>query len=112
MRKAGYLVAFVSNAHEAIAEIGDAPPNIIFTDIFMRDADGFELINWLRRQGSAIPLIAMSASNKTLTGQLGIAEKLGADATISKPFAEHDVLGAMKLATGQNRPAWPGQRWN
>jgi hypothetical protein len=54
----------------------------------------------------------MSASNRTLTGQLGIAEKLGAGATISKPFAERDVLGAMKLAIGETPPAWPGQRWN
>ena len=112
VRKAGYLVTFVSNAREAIAEIGDAPPSMIFTDIFMRETDGFELINWLRRQGSSIPLIAMSASNATLTGQLGIAAKLGAGATISKPFAEAEVLGAMKLASGETRPAWPGRRWN
>jgi two-component system OmpR family response regulator len=112
VRKAGYLVTFVSNTRDAIAEIGDAPPSMIFTDIFMPEVDGFELINWLRRQGSVIPLIAMSGSNKTLTGQLGTAEKLGAGASISKPFAEKDVLGAMKLALGESRPAWPGQRWN
>jgi CheY-like chemotaxis protein len=112
VRKAGYLVTFVSNAREAIAWIGDAPPSVIFTDIFMREADGFELINWLRRQGSSIPLIAMSGSNKTLTGQLRLAEKLGARATISKPILEPDVLKAMALAIGAQTPAWPGQRWN
>jgi two-component system cell cycle response regulator CpdR len=112
VRKAGYLVAFVSNAREAIAEISAAPPSIIFTDIFMPEADGFELINWLRRHGLSIPLVAMSGSNKTLTGQLGLAETLGAHATISKPFLEEGVLRAIASATGEQNPAWPGQRWS
>ncbi len=111
VRKAGYLVTYVSSAREAIAQIGDVPPNLIFTDVFVREADGFALLNWLRRTGSAIPLIAMSASNAMLTGQLGTATKLGAQATIAKPFRAADVLGAIERALGDRGPAWPSRRW-
>ena len=111
VRKAGYLVGFVSKAGDAIAEIGTAAPDIIFTDIDTPQTDGLGLINWWRRQSASIPLIAMSGANKTLTGQLGLATKLGARATVSKPPLEQDVLDAIALAIDEPRPAWPGRRW-
>ena len=112
MRKAGYLVAFVSTARDAIAEICAEPPDIVFTDIFLPGTDGFELMNWLRRRKRAIPLVAMSGANRTLTGQLGLASKLGAKATISKPFGEQDVLEAIEAAVGDRKFLWPGRRWD
>ena len=111
MRKAGYLVAFVSTARDAIAEICAAAPDIVFTDIFIPGSDGFELMNWLRRRNSPIPLVAMSAANRTLTGQLGLASKLGAKATLSKPFREQDVLEAIETAVGDHKSPWPSRRW-
>jgi CheY-like chemotaxis protein len=111
MRKAGYLVAFVSTTREAIAEICAAAPDIVFTDIFLPGTDGFELMNWLRRRNCPIPLVAMSAANRTLTGQLGLASKLGAKATISKPFREQDVLEAIEAAVGGQKSPWPSRRW-
>jgi CheY-like chemotaxis protein len=111
MRKAGYLVAFVSDAREAIAEISAAAPDIVFTDIFMPGTDGFELMNWLRRRKCPIPVVAMSGANRTLTGQLGLAAKLGAKATISKPFREQDVLEAIEAAVVEPKSPWPSRRW-
>jgi CheY-like chemotaxis protein len=112
MQKAGYLVAFVSTAREAITEISAEAPDIVFTDIFMPGTDGFELMNWLRRRKPPIPLVAMSGANRTLTGQLGLASKLGAKATISKPFREQDVLEAIEVAVGDQKPSWPSRRWD
>ena len=112
MQKAGYLVAFVSTAREAIAEISAEPPDIVFTDVFMPGTDGFELMNWLRRRKRPIPLVAMSGANRTLTGQLGLASKLGAKATISKPFREEDVLEAIEAAFAGQKSPWPSRRWD
>jgi len=111
MRRAGYLVAFVSTAREAIAAISAAAPDIVFTDIFMSGADGFVLMNWLRRRRSSIPLVAMSGGNTRLTGQLGLASTLGAKATISKPFRERDVLEAIEAAVSDQKSPWPSRRW-
>jgi CheY-like chemotaxis protein len=111
VRRAGYLARFVSNAREAIAEINAEAPAIVFADIYMPGADGFELINWLRRRSRAIPLVAMSGANKVITRQLGLAARLGANATLSKPLIEQDVLAAIALANADQNPHWPGQRW-
>ena len=112
MQKAGYLVAFGSTAREAIAEICADPPDIVFTAVFMPGTDGVELMNWLRRRKWPIPLVAMSGANSTLTGQLGLASKLGAKATISKPLQEQDVLEAIEAAVGEEKSRWPGRRWD
>jgi CheY-like chemotaxis protein len=111
MLKAGYLVAFVTSARDAIAEICAATPDIVFTDIHSPGTDGFELMNWLRRSKCLIPLVAMSGANSTLTGQLGLASKLGAKATISKPFREQDVFEAIEAAVGVQKSPWPSRRW-
>jgi len=111
VRKAGYLAAFVSNTRDAVAEISAAAPDIIFADIHAAKTDGIALINWLRRHSSAIPLVAMSGANTTLTGQLGLAAKLGARATISKPLREEAVLEAIERAIVERLPKWPAQRW-
>jgi CheY-like chemotaxis protein len=110
IRKAGYFVAFVSTAREAMAAIRAGAPDIIFTDIFMPGADGFELLNWLRRRNCATPLVAMSGANRALTGQLGLASKLGAKAAISKPLCEKDVLEAIEAAVGGQKSPWPTRR--
>jgi FixJ family two-component response regulator len=68
------------------------------------------LINWLRRRNYPIPLVAMSGANRALTGQLGLASKLGAKATISKPFREQDVLEAIEAAVGDQKSPWPSRR--
>jgi len=103
MQKAGYLVAFVSNARDAIAEIGAAAPDIVVADVFMQEAGGFELLNWLRRRKSAIPIIAMSGAKGTLTGQLGLAAKLGAKATVLKPFQKQRASAGCDAATPTRR---------
>jgi DNA-binding NtrC family response regulator len=111
VRKAGYLAGFVSNARDAIAEICVAVPDIVFTDIHTPQTEGLELINWLRRASSSIPLIAMSGANKALTGQLSLATKLGACAAVSKPLLEKDVFDAIELAVAGRSANWPGRRW-
>jgi CheY-like chemotaxis protein len=112
VRKAGYLAAFVSNTTEAIAEISAVAPEIIFADVSTPEADGLELINWLRRRSLSIPLIAMSAASKLLTDQLGLASRLGAAATISKPYLTEDVFKVIALAASHRNPIWPGHRWS
>jgi CheY-like chemotaxis protein len=87
-----YKVILASDAEAAIAVVMDSPPDIILTDIYMPEADGFELINWLRKNGSAIPVIAMSGTVTPRYDQLSIAENLGAAAVIEKPFRQAQVI--------------------
>jgi len=90
----GYDVSCVEDARAAIAALASRVPDIIITDIYMPAGDGFELINWLRNEGMAIPVIAMSGST-SISGeydQLSVAEHLGAAAVIDKPFRQSKLV--------------------
>ena len=84
----GFLVSTAGNAWEAICEVGAQRPDLILTDIYMPEGDGYELISAMRNFGEAIPIVAMSggALQYGVEDHLGIAKRLGAEATLSKPF--------------------------
>ena len=66
--------------------------DIIITDIIMPDKDGFETITDIRRHDDKIPIIAVTGDGSyELNQNLMIAERLGADDTLMKPF-ETSVL--------------------
>jgi CheY-like chemotaxis protein len=84
----GYVVSTAANSGEALLELGALRPDVVLTDIYMYGGDGFELINAMRSFGHEIPIVAMSGGMQPfgVADQLGIAQRLGATATIAKPF--------------------------
>lgn len=90
----GYRVDSAADARAAIESVGKHAPDIIITDIYMPAGDGFELLNWLRNNGMAIPVVAMSGSSSGSGeyDQLSVAEHLGAAAIIDKPFRQSKLV--------------------
>jgi CheY-like chemotaxis protein len=88
-----YRVTMAGNAAAAIAAVTDQPPDVVLTDIYMPDADGFELINALRQRAAAVPIIAMSGGGRVGNyDNLAIATHLGAAAVIDKPFSNASLI--------------------
>ena len=103
----GYVVSTVCNAYEAIVEIGAQRPDAILTDIYMPEGDGYELITTIRDFGEDIPVIAMSGGpylvgtdHVGINDYLGMAERLGAVATIAKPFRPSELVATIDRAIG------------
>jgi CheY-like chemotaxis protein len=68
--KWGYRVSHSDNALTAVEEISKTNPSVIFLDINMPGASGFDLIKLIRRQPkiAAVPLVLLTAE-KTLSNQ-------------------------------------------
>ena len=102
----GYVVSTVGNACEAIAEISAQRPDAILTDIYMPDGDGYELISTIRDFGDDIPVVAMSGGPYYCgTDYLGMAKRLGAVATLEKPFRPAELVETLDRAIGRRVPA-------
>jgi DNA-binding NtrC family response regulator len=84
---AGHTVTEARDGSEGVAVFRRAPPAMVITDIVMVDGEGIETIRALRREAPAMPILAMSGSG---THYLHMAGRLGASATIEKPFRPHD----------------------
>ena len=89
---AGYTVDVAANGREALEVQRMRPADVLITDIFMPDADGFEAIDLFRREFPRTRIIVVSGGAQfTKRDYLPDAQLIGADATLQKPF-DVDVL--------------------
>lgn len=88
-----YDVVSCLNALDAKNIFVKFEPNIVITDIVMPDVDGIELLGSLRKINPDIRVIAMSGGNKGHGDTyLQLADKLGANTILNKPFHLSDLL--------------------
>ena len=72
------------------------PAEVLITDIFMPDTDGFEAIDAFRRQFPRTKIVVVSGGAQfTKRNYLPDAELAGADATLQKPFDMEALLGLL-----------------
>jgi CheY-like chemotaxis protein len=104
---AGYDVAVAANARGALEYLVDHRPDLILTDIFMPDGDGFDLIGVVRRSGLGIPIIAISGGATPIGADpLDIARQLGA-VPVAKPFRAQELLDTVKRMIGGGQRETP-----
>jgi CheY-like chemotaxis protein len=92
LEAAGYTVAIAANAQEALALQRREPADVLVTDIFMPEGDGFEAIDAFRRGFPATRIVVVSGGGQRgKADYLAAARLAGVDATLQKPF-EIEVL--------------------
>ncbi len=105
---AGYRVLEADNGNQGSQMYAEYRPDLVLTDIVMPEKEGMELIMELRQLNADLPIIAMSGGNAGFSGSyLTAAGKLGANATLAKPFTASHLLTAIekllkpRFATGR-----------
>jgi len=94
---AGYIVDVAANGREAIEVQRSRPADVLITDIFMPDADGFEAIDAFRAEFPRTKIIVVSGGAQfSKRDYLPDAALMGADATLQKPFEIDALLGTLK----------------
>ncbi|HVI89318.1 MAG TPA: response regulator [Dongiaceae bacterium] len=102
-------VRLARDGRDAIAQINDRAPDVIVTDIIMPDMEGLEIISSLHKSHPRIRVIAVSGSGRGQSvDYLAYAEKLGAFATLTKPFRRDELLQAVHRAFDDPEPSGPG----
>ena len=101
----GYDVICAADGRMAEQLVDAREPDLILTDIVMEEADGLELINTiLRVRKLAVPIIAMSGVPSPYGfDRMAIAERLGAVATLAKPFSNKLLMETIERALGAAR---------
>lgn len=98
LEDAGHNVRFAAEGHEALRKLSCAHFDLVVTDIVMPEMDGIELIGELRRRFPATRIIAMSGGGERFPTNdgLAIARRLGAGASLNKPFVADELLNAVE----------------
>ena len=93
----GYDIACSLNGEDANNKFVKFKPDLVITDIVMPEVDGIELLLSLRKINPDIRVIVMSGGNRGHADTyLQMADKLGANAILNKPFELSDLLVHVK----------------
>jgi CheY-like chemotaxis protein len=97
LEAAGYRVRVAAHGGEAIALQNERPADILITDIFMPESDGFEAIDQFRRDFPDTKIVAMSGDAQHARREyLSVAALVGVDATLKKPFKTEELLRTLR----------------
>jgi DNA-binding response OmpR family regulator len=94
LEREGYKVVVAQNGKQGMRLFRQEQTDLVITDIFMPEKEGLETIRELRKECPGIKIIAMSGGMARAENfsALPLAEKLGADHTLVKPFGRSELL--------------------
>jgi len=95
LEAAGHEVTFAANGRDGFEANRRRPADLVVTDIFMPNQEGFETIRDLKREFPAVKIIVMSGGSRSIgtAPYFLAATALGADAVLTKPFGATTLLG-------------------
>lgn len=101
LRRAGHETVTAGNGREGLARFASGHFDLVISDIFMPECDGLEVMKELRGRAPGTAVILMSGGAPSIDQDyLGIGARLGASATLKKPFLPGELLVAVDAALG------------
>jgi DNA-binding response OmpR family regulator len=92
LEKNNFDVEVAQSGRDALESIARAKPHLILLDIMLPDLDGYEIYQMIREETAwdDIKVIYLSARSRDIDIAKGL--NLGADAYITKPFSNTELL--------------------
>ena len=91
----GYDVDLAADGREALDRLGAGPdPDAVILDVLMPEVDGLEVCTELRRSGSRLPVLMLTARAEVENRVAGL--DAGADDYVTKPFALAELLARLR----------------
>ena len=103
LKSARHQTVTAADGKEGVKQYLANPADLVITDIFMPNQDGFQTIAELRKQFPAVSIIAISGKD-SVAGILSIARTLGATEVLQKPFTPAQLLTAADNALRRQPP--------
>jgi two-component system alkaline phosphatase synthesis response regulator PhoP len=94
LRAAGYDLAVAGDARSALEQAGRRRFDLVILDVMLPDEDGFAVCRRLRRSGSAMPILMLTARGETRDKVTGL--RSGADDYLTKPFEAEELLARIE----------------
>lgn len=102
LRRAGWSIRSVTDGEAALDAVRRWRPRMVVLDVMLPKRNGFDVLKQIRAD---LDMRMTRVLILTAKGQLQdrrIAEALGADAFVTKPYANADVVDAVRLLLGDD----------
>ncbi|MEO7743670.1 MAG: response regulator [Usitatibacter sp.] len=102
MAKGGYQVAAARNGEEALALVESFAPDLVLLDVMMPQRSGFEVCQRIRSRADwrHIRIVMLSAKGREAEVTKGLS--LGADAYVTKPFSNRELVARVAALLGED----------
>ena len=96
LRRAGWTVHTVTDGEAVMNAVRRDRPRVLVLDIMLPKRSGFEVLKQIRANEAtrALPVLVLTAKGQQQDRQ--IAEELGADSFVTKPYSNAEVVDAVR----------------
>ena len=101
MRKNGFQVLLARNGTEAMQLLHEQTPDLVILDIMMPDVDGYQICQFIKGDAKLKSTKVIFLSAKSKESDIAKGLELGADAYMTKPFANKALLEKVKELVSQ-----------
>ncbi|SEQ60674.1 Response regulator receiver domain-containing protein [Devosia sp. YR412] len=102
LRRAGWSISAVSDGDAALDAVRRLKPRMLVLDVMLPKRSGFDVLKQIRAslETASLPVLILTAKGQQQDRR--IAEELGADGFVTKPYANADVVGAVRHLLGED----------
>ena len=99
--RAGWSVATVIDGEAVMSAVRREEPRVLVLDVMLPKRSGFEVLKQIRANPAtrALPVLVLTAKGQQQDRR--IAEELGADSFVTKPYANAEVVDAVRALLGE-----------
>jgi len=92
LEREGFAAAAVFDGEAAVDRLRAEPPDVMILDLMLPKLDGYEVLKTVRNDTrlSGLPVLMLTAKGQDKDRK--VAEDLGVDAFITKPFSNREVV--------------------
>lgn len=103
--RAGLTTTAVSDGGAVLSEIRKHRPRVVVLDVMLPRQSGFEVLKQIRADGAlqVLPVLMLTAKGQQQDKR--VAEQLGADAFVTKPYSNADVVETVQRLLAQSEDA-------
>ena len=101
LRRAGWTIRSVTDGEAALEGVRRLRPRVLVLDVMLPKRNGFDVLKQIRADTDmrGTPVLILTAKGQLQDRR--IAEELGADAFVTKPYANAEVVDAVRLLLGE-----------
>ncbi|MFW5905097.1 MAG: response regulator transcription factor [bacterium] len=103
----GYEVAVAGDGPEGLEKAREWDPELVVLDLMLPGMDGFQVLRRLRRKGSRVPVLILTARGEETDIVVGFDS--GADDYVTKPFSTLELLARVRALLRRGGPDGNGE---
>jgi DNA-binding response OmpR family regulator len=96
LRRAGWTISSVTDGEAVLDGVRRLQPRVLVLDVMLPKRSGFDVLKTIRASADTrlLPVLILTAKGQQQDKR--IAEELGANEFVTKPYANADVVGAVR----------------